>query len=134
MVGTAGGWRKQVGWAACDRLQAVAVAAGICRAGELSKFASKLGVFTDQEGSPEAGARILVRAMEHRDAVPQLVERLEAAKPDVEWPAPSLPMSKMTPPPVAKEDALVDPFEEAGEDEEDAPASARGGEEVGRRP
>ena len=44
------------------------------RAGELSRFASKMGVFTDQEGSVEDGARTVVRAMEHRDELAKLVE------------------------------------------------------------
>ncbi len=58
---------------------------------ELAKFAEPLSVHLDREGSVDHAARALIKAMQAREAVPALVERLRAHKPLVEWPDPLPP-------------------------------------------
>ena len=55
-------------------------------AGGPSKTAERWRVFIDRDGSADDGARALVRAIQSRDKLPQLVESLRAHKPLVEWP------------------------------------------------
>jgi hypothetical protein len=57
-------------------------------AGELSRFAERLGVMLDREGDPAGGARALVRSMGLRKELDRLVDLLREAKPLVEWPDP----------------------------------------------
>ncbi|MEZ4440963.1 MAG: hypothetical protein R3B72_17830 [Polyangiaceae bacterium] len=58
--------------------------------GELSKFAERWRVFIDRQGSIDDAARQLVRAVEARDKLGQLVESLRSHKPLFEWPEPSI--------------------------------------------
>jgi hypothetical protein len=91
-------------------------------AGELSRYAERWRVFTDREGSVQDGARALVRALEGRDKMAQLVESLQAHKPLIEWPEPTIecdeppPAPAAEPTPVASEPvapaAIVDPYPE----------------------
>ena len=55
-------------------------------AGELSKYAERWRVFTDREGSADDAARVLVRAIDARGKLAQLMDSLRAHKPLVEWP------------------------------------------------
>ncbi|HHH27701.1 MAG TPA: hypothetical protein ENK57_05065 [Polyangiaceae bacterium] len=64
-------------------------------AGELSKYAERWRVFTDREGSVDDGARQLVRALEARGKLGQLVESLRAHKPLFEWPEPTLEVDEV---------------------------------------
>jgi hypothetical protein len=57
-------------------------------AGELSKLAERFGVFVDREAGADKAARALLKAMDARDSVPELVAALREAKPLVEWPEP----------------------------------------------
>lgn len=66
-------------------------------AGELSKYAERWRVFTDREGSVTDGARQLVRALEARDKLGQLVESLRAHKPLFEWPEPTIEVAEPAP-------------------------------------
>jgi len=106
-------------------------------AGELSKYAERWRVFTDRDGTAAEGARVLVRALDGRNKLPELVSSLQAHKPLVEWPepevipappmaalseptsAPSQPITAAALPPAARNGApgsepmggpLVDPF------------------------
>jgi hypothetical protein len=72
--------------------------------GELSKFAERWHVLLDREASAADGARVLLKAIEGRDAVPDLLARLREAKPLVEWPEPTerpatAAVAVFTPPP-----------------------------------
>ncbi len=81
--------------------------------GELSKYAERWRVFIDRDGTPDDGARALVRAIQSRDKLPQLVESLRAHKPLVEWPAP-IAEPEPTPPPIAPTQIDAPPAAPAG--------------------
>ncbi len=100
-------------------------------AGELSKFAERLRIFTDREGSTAKGAKTLVRAMQVRGRVDDLVQRLAAHRPLLEWPEPQRvavtePLS--TPPEPVEQDEPSVQLEELGPqlDPPPSPAIRRG--------
>jgi hypothetical protein len=66
-------------------------------AGELSKFAERWHVHLDREGSATDGARVLLKAVEGRGKLAELLASLRAEKPLVEWPDP--PERPEVPPP-----------------------------------
>lgn len=96
--------------------------------GELSKYAERWRVFIDREGTSDDGARALVRAVQSRDKLPQLVESLRAHKPLVEWPEPSeepQPEAEPEAEPDAKPEAEPAPVAPTLVDPALAPASQR---------
>jgi hypothetical protein len=66
---------------------------------ELSQFAQGIHVHLDREGRVDDSARALIRAMQQRERIDDLVDRLRAHKPDVEWPEPRPPVSPAPSPP-----------------------------------
>jgi len=67
-------------------------------AGELSKYAERWKVFTDRDGTVAEGARTLVRALDGRGKLAQLVTSLRSHKPLVEWPEPTVVQAAPEPP------------------------------------
>ncbi len=78
-------------------------------AGELSKFAEPLRIYTDREGASAKGAKTLVTAMQARGRLDDLVKRLAKHKPLIEWPEPQKVPAGQAPPSELHEDEESDP-------------------------